>query len=186
MSPDTKRPKVIKHCPEGHDMQMTWRTCPQCTGQEPELITNFRGNADATVMFVPDDPRLRGAVPEPEPEAAPPPPPRPKIKVWTVLVTGGPRKGDRLELTDRPVRIGKSPKPDPAQQVETFADSFLSREHLVFLPMGEAWLLQDLKSTNGTAVNGEKIEEAWLRPGDQVKAGTSQFVVELIEKDAPA
>lgn len=185
MSPDTKRPKVIKHCPEGHDMQMTWRTCPLCTGQEPELITNFRGNADATVMFVPDDPRLRGVAPEPEPVPLAPPP-RPKIQVWVVTVSAGTRQGERFELDGRALRIGKNPKADPTQRVETFADSFLSREHLVFLPMGEAWLLQDLQSTNGTAVNGEKVTEAWLRPGDEIRAGTTVFVIERIEKDAPA
>ncbi|MBI5167851.1 MAG: FHA domain-containing protein [Candidatus Eisenbacteria bacterium] len=185
MSPDPKRPKVVKHCPDGHEMQMTWRTCPQCTGQEPELITNFRGNADATVMFTPDKAPLRPV--EPPAEAAPPP--RPKIKVWELAVTSGPRKGERIELGflpgARPLRIGKAPKADPAQRHEKFEDSFMSREHVVFMPMGEAWLLQDLQSTNGTAVNGEKCEESWLRPGDEVRAGQSIFKVELVEKDAP-
>lgn len=183
MSPNPKKPKVIKHCPEGHDMQMTWRTCPACTGQEPELITNFRGNADATVMFVPGDARLAAALP-PEP-AAPPPPPRPKIKVWQLSVTAGPRKGDVISLGALPVKIGKSPKADAAVQVELFADSFMSREHLSFSPMGEAWLLQDLKSTNGTALNGERIEDSYVRQGDEVRAGGSVFVVEVVEKDAP-
>ena len=38
----------------------------------------------------------------------------------------------------------------------------------------------DLESTNGTYVNGERITNRPLHPGDQVKIGGVQLVVEVI------
>ena len=56
-------------------------------------------------------------------------------------------------------------------------DRLLSREH--FRDRGRApglHLLNDLGSTNGTKVNGLRVETAPLRDGDMITAGESAFV----------
>src|SRR5678815_5172721 len=51
-------------------------------------------------------------------------------------------------------------------------DTGLSRQHLAFEREGEAWILHDLNSKNGTILNGAKVTtKAPLRPGDRVMAG---------------
>ena len=47
-----------------------------------------------------------------------------------------------------------------------------SRRHLevVFGPSG--WMLRDLDSTNGTYVNGERVGERVLQPGDRIEIGS--------------
>lgn len=186
----TSRPKVLKHCPEGHAMQMTWRTCPECTGQEPELITNIRGDADQTVVLAPGSPLLRDlkALSVPAPPAVPEPvaPVRPRIPVWTLLATAGIAKGQRIDLTGERVKLGKAPKPEAYARLETIGDSFMSRDHLSIDLAGTVWVLHDLQTTNGTAVNGERIEEKVLAPGDEIRAGHSVFIVEIVERDEPS
>ena len=48
---------------------------------------------------------------------------------------------------------------------------------------GEQIWIEDLGSTNGTFVNGEKIKRARLKEGDRVLIGTS--ILKLIAGDAP-
>ena len=66
-----------------------------------------------------------------------------------------------------------------------------SRRHLevVFGPSG--WMLRDLDSTNGTYVNGERVGERVLRPGDRIEIGSDAITycevgVGLEPRDATA
>jgi len=55
--------------------------------------------------------------------------------------------------------------------------SAVSRRHcLVALDNGR-WAVQDLRSTNGTFVNHERVTRAWLQPGDILTVGPVHFVV---------
>lgn len=54
--------------------------------------------------------------------------------------------------------------------------------HLVVQDSGN-YQLCDLNSTNGTRVNGERVTEATLRPGDRVRFGKVEAVY---ESDIPA
>jgi len=47
----------------------------------------------------------------------------------------------------------------------------ISRNHCAFINRGEAFLVQDLNSSNGTYVNGQKITEHFLNDGDEVIIG---------------
>lgn len=53
------------------------------------------------------------------------------------------------------------------------AEDMVSRKHARLVVQGDELLLYDLKSTNGTFVNGEKIEKAQLHLHDRVLIGTS-------------
>jgi len=46
-----------------------------------------------------------------------------------------------------------------------------SRRHAEILAGRDGFVLRDLRSTNGTFVNGERVEERTLRPGDRIQIG---------------
>ena len=53
-------------------------------------------------------------------------------------------------------------------------DPNVSRKHAEIRPRGGSWVLTDLGSTNGSRLNGRRIEGSEvLRPGDEIELGTS-------------
>src|SRR5438105_4925168 len=50
-------------------------------------------------------------------------------------------------------------------------DKRVSRHHAEFVSQGTRWIMRDTGSTNGTAVNGQVVREAVLKPGDQISLG---------------
>jgi pSer/pThr/pTyr-binding forkhead associated (FHA) protein len=55
-------------------------------------------------------------------------------------------------------------------------DNRLSRQHFrVQIAAGDA-VLEDLRSRNGTFVNGTRAVRCWLRDGDIIEAGGQVFV----------
>jgi serine/threonine-protein kinase len=60
-------------------------------------------------------------------------------------------------------------------------DGFLSRNHFLIEFNPPACLLRDLGSTNGTKVNGLRVETVRLRDGDEISAGGSSFVIHVEE-----
>lgn len=79
-----------------------------------------------------------------------------------VMLTG-PRVGETFVL-DGAVKLGRSSEVD----IQIDADG-ISRHHCTFLclPTGEV-LLRDNGSTNGTFVNGDRVEEVKLAEGDKI------------------
>jgi pSer/pThr/pTyr-binding forkhead associated (FHA) protein len=65
-----------------------------------------------------------------------------------------------------------------AQRADFVVDTpLVSRVHCRFtLSEGDELEVEDLGSTNGTLVNGQKVEKALLREGDTVTVGRVQFV----------
>jgi pSer/pThr/pTyr-binding forkhead associated (FHA) protein len=63
----------------------------------------------------------------------------------------------------------------------------VSRFHCRFTVHTDGILeLEDLGSTNGTFVNDERITRLVLKPGDRVRAGRVELVVERAESGVPA
>ncbi len=62
----------------------------------------------------------------------------------------------------------------------TVVDTGVSRLHaevrVVHDPSGERVELHDLGSTNGTRVNGQRVQAATLTPGDRITVGTSELI----------
>jgi pSer/pThr/pTyr-binding forkhead associated (FHA) protein len=70
--------------------------------------------------------------------------------------------------------MGRAPRADFIVEA-----ALVSRLHCQFTLSSEGTLtVQDLGSTNGTFVNGEKIDRACLTPGDRVRVGRVEFTVQ--------
>lgn len=172
------RRKIVKRCPKGHEMELTWRRCPKCTGRPP-LDVAARDLSELTIFDDPEGGASGGMRPGPGEASASTAPP-PAALSAALIVTAGPLAGNELELARGTMKIGKAPVASPGVQVIAIpADRFLSREHAL-LTLGEAALvLRDPGSTNGCFVNDERVSNAVLRDGDEVRMGESAFRVRM-------
>ncbi|HSV14865.1 MAG TPA: FHA domain-containing protein, partial [Tepidisphaeraceae bacterium] len=55
----------------------------------------------------------------------------------------------------------------------------VSRKHCRLVMDGETLKVEDLGSSNGTYVNNQRVQEAWLTAGDVIQVGPVQFVVQV-------
>ena len=89
----------------------------------------------------------------------------------TLTVMQGPDTGRRFTLADEPALLGRDSKAVP------LADDTCSRRHAKIGPDPDqpgAWRLEDMGSSNGTYVNGQRALGATpIVPGDQIKVGRS-------------
>ncbi len=76
---------------------------------------------------------------------------------------------------DREIYIGRS-----SDLEMVLVEEMVSRKHARVTVRGGEITIQDLGSTNGTFVNGEKIEHATLKEGDRVLIGTSILKVVVV------
>lgn len=83
-----------------------------------------------------------------------------------------------IKLGDRPLTIGRNPDSDIV-----LIDDRLSRIHCGLRLWDGEYYLKDLKSRNGTFVNGRRIEVTTLKPGDEVKVG--QTILTFEDENAP-
>lgn len=96
-------------------------------------------------------------------------------------VTFGPHAGDeRLLQGTRSFVVGRAPH----VELPMPDDRLLSREHFRVALNPPHCVLVDLNSTNGTKVNGLRVESAPLRSNDVIMAGDSTFVVRFQETRA--
>lgn len=93
-------------------------------------------------------------------------------------VTSGPYLGQEYRI-DHPdtFSVGRSTR----VQFSMTRDLLLSREHFQLEHQPPLCHLVDLGSTNGTKVNGLRVERALLRDGDVISAGDSEFIVHFAE-----
>ncbi len=89
----------------------------------------------------------------------------------TLLVLQGPDKGRRFELPDANALIGRESRQLPMN------DNTVSRRHCELLPRDGEWILKDLGSSNGTYVNGLRVDNTYnLKLGDQIRVGKTLLV----------
>jgi hypothetical protein len=83
--------------------------------------------------------------------------------------------GERIPLTTHPVVMGRMPGCDVVLN-----DANVSRRHAEIAPSGGGFVVRDLGSTNGTKVNGLRIEtERNLNGGDIVSVGNTHLRFEI-------
>jgi hypothetical protein len=83
--------------------------------------------------------------------------------------------GKRIVVGPTGVSLGRS------RQCEVVVDDpNVSRRHAEIRPRGGSWVLIDLGSTNGSSLNGRRIDNPEvLKPGDEIELGTSTLTFEL-------
>jgi len=125
------------------------------------------------------------AAPAPPPAAPAPPPPQaaapaarataaPAPQLAKFLVRSGSMKGQRLLIKLPIVNIGRADYCDII-----IPDDSVSSQHAKLTRREGIWVLTDLGSTNGTLVDGEKVEgDVPLAPGAFVRFGDVQLVFE--------
>ncbi|MCA8924251.1 MAG: FHA domain-containing protein [Planctomycetes bacterium] len=62
-------------------------------------------------------------------------------------------------------------------------DSKVSALHATLAPLRGQWFIEDHGSTNGTYVNGERVEQCPLRDGDTISIGRSELVVQWVDDE---
>ena len=136
----------------------------------------------------------RATMPNPTPKPAPPgPPPAPAAParlndtmhgtpaaaappgpLASILVRSGTKKGQRIQIRVPVVNIGRAEYNDIVLPEES-----VSTQHAKLQRRDGIWILIDLGSTNGTFVDGERIEgETPLAPGSTVRFGDASVVFE--------
>jgi hypothetical protein len=95
-----------------------------------------------------------------------------------IRVTSGPHSGQEYLIDRRQAfMVGRSSR----VHFPMTKDLLLSREHFRIENQPPHCHLADLGSTNGTKVNGLRVERVLLRDGDVITAGDSSFVVQFAE-----
>ena len=88
-------------------------------------------------------------------------------------------KGKKVPLSAAPVSIGRSSQ----NAVPLLEEQRASRQHCVVQMVGDSYVLRDLGSTNGTWLNGQKVDQAVLSSGDEVRVGSTSIT--YTDTDAP-
>jgi len=83
-----------------------------------------------------------------------------------LVIISGAEMGRRIDLTHEEVSIGRSD-----QCTVCVNSDLVSRRHAVINRILGHFIVVDLKSTNGTFVNDQRIERAELKDGDLLRAG---------------
>jgi hypothetical protein len=83
--------------------------------------------------------------------------------------------GQRFEIGDRPLRLGRAPENDVV-----VTDPAASRQHAEIRKEPGGYVLQDKGSGNGTWVNGGPVTTHRLQPGDQFLIGEEAFRFDLV------
>jgi hypothetical protein len=97
---------------------------------------------------------------------------RARSRQQTALLLMG---GKRLVVGPGGATMGRSRQCDV-----TVDDANVSRQHAEVRPRGGSWVLSDLGSTNGSRLNGQRVEGSEvLKPGDEIELGTTVLRFEL-------
>ncbi len=92
------------------------------------------------------------------------------LRKCQLRVISGPDEKKKFDLNQKRTQIGKKEDNDIVM-----LDNTVSRHHIAIEMTSDSYMLKDLESTNGTYINGLKVKEAYLTPGDIIKIGNSEI-----------
>lgn len=89
-----------------------------------------------------------------------------------LVITSGPKAGLELPLGSDAMTIGRS-----SESALVIRDDYTSSHHARLILRGDTWAIQDLDSTNGTFVAGQRVTggPVSLSLGTPVKVGATTF-----------
>ena len=98
---------------------------------------------------------------------------------WALRFISGKYQGGEFPLRpNREIIIGRSSDLDMV-----LVEDMVSRKHAKITTDEHVVTIQDLGSTNGTFVNGEKVRKADLKDGDRILIGTSIIKIVFVDGD---
>jgi signal transduction histidine kinase/pSer/pThr/pTyr-binding forkhead associated (FHA) protein len=102
--------------------------------------------------------------------------------MFKLLIKTGEEKGKSYPIRDSVVLIGRD-----SSNTITLPDKKVSRKHASISPQGSEFLIEDLGSANGTMVNNRPVRQKILKPGDEVRMGSTllEFAI-LTDEDGPS
>jgi signal transduction histidine kinase len=100
------------------------------------------------------------------------------LTVPSLFVIQGRDQGTRFPLDEPAVTIGRG----TSNSVQLH-DTEVSREHVEMHRHGDVFILRDLNSSNGTYVNGKRVDEYELASGDQLQVGRTLLLYTGITED---
>jgi len=101
--------------------------------------------------------------------------------MWTLKFISGKYQGGEFPLRpNREIIIGRSSDLDMV-----LVEDMVSRKHAKISTDDHTVSIQDLGSTNGTFVNGEKVRAIRLKEGDRILVGTSIIKLVAANSEAP-
>jgi pSer/pThr/pTyr-binding forkhead associated (FHA) protein len=101
----------------------------------------------------------------------------------TLFLVSGPYSGQQIQIGARQlIRIGRTDRSDyPLPN-----DTYLSGAHFEIGWNEQQCRIRDLGSSNGTFVNGVKVDHVVVQEGDQISAGETTFVVRVTQGEPDA
>ena len=105
--------------------------------------------------------------------------PRPQSS-FELLILVGEFEGQQIPLSSTPIVIGK----DPRKCALVFSDCAISRTHCQISIVNSRVHVKDLHSANGTWINDERKQEAWLNTGDTISLA-GRAVLQVVETQQP-
>jgi hypothetical protein len=78
--------------------------------------------------------------------------------------------GERFTLAETTITVGRHPESNMV-----LADPNVSRNHAEIRPQGDRYVVVDLGSTNGTRVNGVRVDTQILEDGDELTFGNTRM-----------
>ncbi len=101
-----------------------------------------------------------------------------RVRRVRISAVSGPDQGRELVTERERVRIGSYPSCDLVLN-----DRTVSRCHAEIQFTDKGYLLVDLESTNGTFLEGRRIERAYLAPGASLKVGSSALSFNAVDEE---
>ena len=98
---------------------------------------------------------------------------------YGIRVRTGIEEGELYPLLEnREITLGRSPTNNIFVR-----DKNVSRVHCQIVVTETGCTLSDLQSTNGTFVNGERVNECELKPADEIRVGTTLLAFEEVDEE---
>ena len=85
--------------------------------------------------------------------------------------------GMQFVLSKNKLEVGRRPNSDIV-----LSDSSVSAMHAQLINHAGSWKVLNLLSSNGTFVNGKKVSEHFIVPGDRISFAGTEFVFTLIDQ----
>src|SRR6185436_15876559 len=98
---------------------------------------------------------------------------RVQVREWSLEVVSGPDKGKKAATLDGLLRVGGDTTNDLV-----LSDGTVSRRHIEIERTPNGLLLRDLGSRNGTWVDGRRVVQTYVEPGDKVQLGKTKLAVQ--------